>query len=187
MPPALEQLLVQHCAPTLLGAKAASLISLSRSVFECPCTLARQLHERFAPSGLCFTVLGGCARRVLLYVYRPALLQKALSCRRAQRILGACGYPLRGELEALLTHLRRRIGADGGFPHEIGLFLDYPPGDVEAFIQTGGAGCKLCGYWKVYTDVEAARRRFARFDDCRARLRHMLAAGQTLSALLEAA
>ena len=73
------------------------------------------------------------------------------------------------------------------FPHEIGLFLDYPVADVVGFARKGGADWKLCGYWKVYHDVEAARERFACFDACRACLCRMLAAGNTISQLLCAA
>ena len=106
-------------------------------------------------------------------------------CReKAIRILHfECHWMHRKEVPAL----RGRFDGGCGFPHEIGLFLDYPPEDVQAFIETGGEGCKLCGYWKVYHDVEAARERFACFDACRACLCRMLAAGNTISQLLCAA
>ena len=55
-----------------------------------------------------------------------------------------------------LARLRARLAQGGAFPHEIGLFLDYPADDVLAFVEKGGAGCKLCGYWKVYGDEEKA-------------------------------
>lgn len=62
-------------------------------------------------------------------------------------------------LAALLRHLRRRLLWREGFPHEIGLFLGYPPEDVQGFLaDPGGGRCKLCGHWKVYHDVEGARR-----------------------------
>ena len=89
-------------------------------------------------------------------------------------------------LGALLKHLKSRFGTSAEFPHEIGLFLDYPAADVEAFM-TGAAECKLRGYWKVYCDVEAARERFACYDACRQCMLRMLAAGSTISQLLRAA
>ena len=90
-------------------------------------------------------------------------------------------------LRAKLNCLQARFAEGGGFPHEIGLFLGYPPEDVRAFVATGGAGCKLCGYWKVYHNVEAARACFARYDACRDRLCRAIAQGTTISQLLCAA
>ncbi len=51
------------------------------------------------------------------------------------------------------------------FPHEIGLFLGYPPEDVYGFIHAR-LGAKCCGCWKVYGDVDAARRTFAKYRKC---------------------
>ena len=61
------------------------------------------------------------------------------------------------------------------FPHEIGLFLGYPPEDVEGFCRYQGQNYKLCGRWKVYGDREAACRRFQRYDHCRDALCRRLA------------
>ena len=95
------------------------------------------------------------------------------------------GYPVDGGLEAMLSALRRRLeGAD--FPHEIGLFLGYPPVDVEGFRRNGGRNCKLCGPWKVYGPVEEARQRFRTFHRCRAALCRRVASGMTLAQLFPA-
>lgn len=51
------------------------------------------------------------------------------------------------------------------FPHEIGLFLGYPPEDVEGFMQHRTD--VLCvSTWKVYGNLEAAQRTFARYKKC---------------------
>ena len=62
----------------------------------------------------------------------------------------------------------QRLAEKGDFPHEIGLFIGYPPHDVRAFIENGAKNCKCVGCWKVYGDVEAAKRQFARFKKCTA-------------------
>ena len=46
----------------------------------------------------------------------------------------------------------------GEFPHEVGLFLGYPPEDVEGFIENKACSCKLTGYRKVYSDEEKAKK-----------------------------
>ena len=85
------------------------------------------------------------------------------------RLLAQAGYPVEApfSLEQLLRCLSRRLRQSEGFPHEIGVFLGYPLEDVIGFCRHKGEGCKLCGYWKVYGDVDHAKQCFAAFDRCR--------------------
>ena len=50
----------------------------------------------------------------------------------------------------------------------------------------GGSGCRLCGEWKVYQDVEGARRQFRKFALCRSALCSRLERGCSLLSLLGA-
>lgn len=179
---ALERLLAVHCAPTLLGKKSASLISLPRSAgLE---QVLRSYNRQLAPVVL--LPICECNRRLLLLVCRPALMEESLAQPERRRLLSRLGYPAEGSPAALLRHLRTRFTGEG-FPHEIGLFLDYPVCDVEGFIRHRGEDCKLCGYWKVYGDVEAAKKRFAAYDSCRDYLCRGLSDGRTIAQLLPAA
>lgn len=54
-----------------------------------------------------------------------------------EEILKECGYA-GTSAEKALDHLERRIGQCEEFPHEIGLFLGYPLGDVRGFIENQG-------------------------------------------------
>ena len=54
----------------------------------------------------------------------------------------------------------------GEFPHEMGLFLSYPPEDVKGFIDHCASGFKCAGLWKVYGDEEKARSLFAKYKKC---------------------
>ena len=182
----LERRLADHCAPTLLGAKAASLLSLSEAEFPDLALALRQYNRALYRTGLRFIILRQLGGRFLVLVYRPAMLRSKLNLPEAKALLARFSYPENNCLGALLKHLKSRFGTSAEFPHEIGLFLDYPAADVEAFM-TGAAECKLRGYWKVYCDVEAARERFACYDACRQCMLRMLAAGSTISQLLRAA
>ena len=182
----LEQRLAEHCAPTLLGAKAASLFSLSQQDFpELPQRL-RNYNRTLHRTGVRFMLLRSVGARWMILVYRPALLRSRLAAPEARTILASLSYPDTACLGALLRHLKGRFSDGGDFPHEIGLFLDYPAADVAAFME-GRRECKLCGYWKVYCDVDAARETFACYDACRLCLCRMLAEGNTISQLLFAA
>ena len=75
------------------------------------------------------------------------------------------GYPCEscGKCLAALT---RKLRSGEGFPHEIGLFLSYPPEDVKGFIENHAANYKLSGLWKVYGDEKKAKELFAKYKKC---------------------
>lgn len=62
--------------------------------------------------------------------------------------------------------LSQRLRQSEEFPHEIGLFLGYPPEDVRGFIEHHADGSKCTGCWKVYGDETAARRKFDQYKKC---------------------
>lgn len=165
----LDRLLAAHCSPTLAGIKPASLVSICRTRFPHLSEQLRAYRAAFAPRGLRFEVVCTCRERRLLLVYQHTQLAQRMCDPCVQHMLRTFGYPVGEPLPALLAQLRRRIAQANGFPHEIGLFLGYPIEDVAGFIQYGGRGCKLCGYWKVYGDAEAASKLFNRLSRvCRA-------------------
>ena len=81
--------------------------------------------------------------------------------------------------EQCLERLSQRTACDE-FPHEIGVFLDYPVEDVRGFVQNSGCNYKLCGCWKVYGSVESARKKFAAYDKCREYLCRKLEQGEDI-------
>lgn len=181
-----EQTLAYHCAPTLAGIKPASMVSLPAKDYGDPAALLAEYGALFSRRGICFEVLCQCPRRTLLLVYRPALLAATLRAPMARALLRRTGYPPFGALAEQLAFLRRRMEQEE-FPHEIGLFLGYPPEDVAAFSVHHGENYKLCGHWKVYCDEESARRCFARYDRCRAALCRRLSHGCSLSEIFPVA
>ena len=70
-------------------------------------------------------------------------------------------------MEYALNRLKSRIGENNEFPHEIGVFLDYPLGDVIGFITNEGRNFKCAGCWKVYCDECACRKTFEKYKKCR--------------------
>ncbi len=170
-----EQKLAFHTAPSLLGIKAASLVSFKKSEFDIPANASR-FNDRAKAKELKIRMLHECGERVLILVYNERLLQKRLQDSAAAEILNSCGYSDLS-LEACLDRLSERIGADGGFPHEIGIFLDYPVEDVAGFIENNGDNFKLCGYWKVYGNAERAQRTFDNYNKCRRFLCRRLSEG----------
>jgi len=106
----------------------------------------------------------GCIR-ALIYIYRPGRLQRDLDVEEAKDILLRFGYE-ESNLDRCISRLADRIYECDEFPHEVGLFLGYPPEDVKGFIELGGRNSKASGYWKVYGDVGRAQKQFERFSKC---------------------
>ena len=81
------------------------------------------------------------------------------------KLLQARGYATQ-TCSRCIVSLMDRLRQSAEFPHEIGLFLGYPPEDVSAFMEHRDTGCKCVGFWKVYGDEQAARKTFARYKKC---------------------
>lgn len=108
--------------------------------------------------------------REVLFLYREDWLESYLKQEDVAAFLKSYGYQ-NGSLRQQLQYLGRQIAAfynkTGEFPHEMGVFLGYPLEDVRGFIDYRGENCKYIGYWKVYSDVDRAKRMFRRFDEAK--------------------
>lgn len=155
-----------HSAPTLLGIKCASLISLSATEFDIAVHSAI-FNRKAASKGLKSRILCSCGTKALLLVYNEKLLKKRLADTEIRKMLKSYGYPDELDLDGCLERLSQRISKTRDFPHEIGLFLGYPLEDVVGFIENKGGNFKLCGCWKVYGCEESARRTFENYEKCR--------------------
>lgn len=164
-----EDLIVRHCAPTLAGLKTGNMFTATFASEPQLDTEMRQLNHVLAKKGLRITVLRiacrACCLRALLYIYRPGQLQNDLNMEEAKDILMRFGYDASNP-DDCIRRLSDRIHECDDFPHEVGLFLGYPPEDVKGFIEFGGRKSKACGYWKVYGDVDRAQKQFERFTKC---------------------
>lgn len=160
-----EDVVVRHCAPTLAGLKTGNLfVTAYESETELDHEIA-ELNAVLGSRGLRVIRLRAENGKALIYLYRPCLLQSDLDHCEARKILSRFGYT-EAETGSCIARLKERIEAEGDFPHEIGLFLGYPPEDVKGFIKHGGRACKRCGYWKVYGDVQKAEKQFEKFSRC---------------------
>lgn len=160
------QKLAFHTAPTLLGIKCASLVSLSPAEFDIKFH-SEYFNRRAAAKGLKSRILCICRSRALMFVYSEKMLEKLLGDGSVRRVLAEHGYPEDISLEKCLDRLSMRIQESEIFPHEIGIFLGYPVEDVVGFIENKGENFKLSGVWKVYGSVESAKKTFANYDKCR--------------------
>ena len=177
-----EQKLAYFMAPSLLGIKCASLMSINKTEFSVLEHLER-FNARAHAKGLKLRLLCDCTNRALILLYQETLLQQQLQNPQVQLILRQQGYAEPVNLEAALQQLSERIRCSGEFPHEIGLFLSYPPEDVKGFIENKASNSKCVGTWKVYGDVDRAKALFAQFKRCTDIYCKLWQAGSSLEAL----
>lgn len=178
-----EETVVRLCAPTLAGMKTASLFAQEYESRRQVQGEVRQLNRVLVPRGLSAMPLHYGRRRALIYLYRPGRLRQDLRQAQAEAILRSRGYDPE-KPEQCIRRLRLRLGAEGEFPHEIGLFLGYPPEDVAGFIDHGT--CKCVGCWKVYGDEESAKKTFRQYKACTEVYCNRMRMGATLRELIVA-
>lgn len=160
-----EQLVVEHCSPTLAGIKTGNLFSCAYKNKTELYASVREINRKLGSKGIRVLPLRHSQKRALIYVYRPDVLGRDLSRKEATELLKQAGYENNSQTYCI-SELARRLRAKADFPHEVGLFLSYPPEDVRAFIENKGAECKCVGCWKVYGNEQEAQRTFQRYKNC---------------------
>lgn len=179
----LDQILAFHCAPTIGGLKPANLIAHKKIVEnESIINTINSLNR----NGVFLEILWATKYKELTLIFNRELLQSSLELPEIWGYLLVQGYPMYSNLETILSHLKTRIGKNGDFPHEIGLFLGYPLVDVLGFIKNKGEKCKICGYWKVYGDEQEARCLFDSYSKIRDEMCAQVQKGFSVAEILNA-
>jgi len=176
----LEQRLAALCAPVLCREKAANLVGLEHLKEE-------DLHKCLEGTGISSRILCRCEHRCQVFLYDEERLEAYYKRPEHQAFLAAYGYEeeeLKSALDRLASRYEEYRWHGQEFPHEIGLFLEYPLADIEGYLQ-GKEGKELFrGYWKVYANEEQARATFSRYDAAKERLTRAMCGSCSLSECL---
>ncbi len=160
-----EYMLVFYCSPTLAGIKTGSLFTCD---YKCRKNIhleIRRINRILVPKGLRLLPLRFHKGKALIYLYRPHQLENDLADHMASRLLKQCGYSLKNG-NYCIVELIEKLNLCRSFPHEIGLFLGYPPEDVNGFMNGSPFEYKYSGLWKVYGDVDKAKQTFSAYKSC---------------------
>ncbi len=161
----LEESIIRSCSPTLAGLKTGNIFctgfkdgnEMKRSI--------RSINKKLCGKGVRVIPLRFRNCRALIYVYRFHKLREDLLDADAAKLLHSYGYdPF--NMNRCIGCLKNRINTEKDFPHEIGLFIGYPPEDVKGFIENKAKKSKCTGCWKVYGDEEKARSTFIKYKKC---------------------
>ena len=174
-----ELQIVLQCAPTIAGLKTSNLLIVPKEQED-------KIRFVLRHSGLLGYRLVYDKKRVIFLVFNKEMLMSYLSKEDVKEFLSqfgyrtdAFGYSLRNFQERYDSFVHDRKE----FPHEIGLFLGYPPVDVECFIKNPCDGVKCVGCFKAYSNPEKAKRLFKRYDDCTKAYCELNKKGKTLEEL----
>lgn len=157
--------MVLQCAPLLKGIKAACMMNVDRRYLD-------KWSVVLTDTGIKHKILAMENSKCLVIFYREQDLKTHLRKKEISLFLKEFGYDER-DLEVVLDKVAERIRSCSEesfcFPHEIGVFLDYPLEDIRGFIQNEGKRYLTTGYWKVYHNPDQAEYTFQRYDyakDC---------------------
>lgn len=170
-----EQELIEHCSPTLASIKAASLFTYTYKSLKELHVRVVYWNSKMKRKGITFDILSENVgvNKALIYVYRRADLEKILNREDIKNFLLQQGYladdgiNVSVNCENIILQLKKKFEKSNQFPHEIGIFLEYPIGDVKGFIENHGCNCICTGYWKVYCNEEEAEKTFRKYKKCR--------------------
>ena len=168
---------VTQCAPVLKGVKISNLITMKPGGW-------RKIRAYLKKSRIICIPLYADAEKEVLFLYRYEQLERHLKNREVREFLRGCGYES-FEVASVLVRLRRRYqlyaGISKEFPHELGVLLGYPVGDVQGFIDNRGENSLTSRYWKVYQNPKEAERIFDLYDRVKEQALKEIMCGRTLS------
>ena len=158
-----EEMIIRHCSLTLAGIKTGNMFSCKYDSIYNMREDIRNLNIRLKNNGIRVLPLRFRNNNALIYIYRPLKLSIDLQNKIARNILKEYGYDyLRPN--RCINKLIHKLDDNKVFPHEIGLFLGYPPVDVLGFINN--KECKFVGFWKVYENENKAKKIFLKYQNC---------------------
>ena len=168
---------VTQCAPVLKGVKISNLITMKPGGW-------RKIRAYLKKSRIICIPLYADAEKEVLFLYRYEQLERHLKNREVREFLRGCGYES-FEVASVLVRLRRRYrlyaGISKEFPHELGVLLGYPVGDVQGFIDNRGENSLTSHYWKVYQNLKEAEKIFDLYDRVKEQALKEIMCGRTLS------
>lgn len=165
-------MILYSIAPTLLDSKPSVLMNFSKNNNNLLNLWSSNGGLLEGLRGIQYYELKRTENNSTVLFYKKEALQNILNCKDINEYLCMAGYEGCKTIEEYLKLLKYKFQKE--CPHEIGLFLGIPLSDVKCFIQFKGDKFKLCGYWKVYDDMEGALNTFRNYDLAKDKIMDMI-------------
>jgi hypothetical protein len=165
-----DEWLFTNASAVLLSEKPGELLCFHPSNFDLTESLSmRFIGNRCKEWGVDFFRLHSNGSKVKLIIYSEERVTARLKMVPPCVLHGRLRYPREINAEAFLSELSMRWTHSGKIPHEIGFALGYQVEDVMGFMGMEPLECKgFCG-WRVYGDIEEAKRLGRAFGAARCR------------------
>ena len=178
-----DQMMIHFASPTVCGIKPANMFSVRDEHFSC--SAFAEWRKEFAKHGIVARSVKSSDGVNLVLVYNVCLEREIFADDFVCDYLRCKGYYECPDVSKTISRLLCRIKTGRGFPHEIGIILGYPVLDVTAFEKHEGQGCKYCGCWESYTDIEHAKNCTCRYKNCSHICKKWFDEGYSLSQIIE--
>ena len=149
----IQEKAAEQCAPVIFGIKPSNLLIIEQSY-------AKALKSLVETTGLKVRCFEHREERQVWFMFREEPLYRQLMDPDNRAFMKQFGYTEDMTMDEMLVYAAKRFreykAGKADFPHEMGIFLGYPLGDVKGFIEHHGRNCLCSGYWKVYENEEKA-------------------------------
>ncbi|WP_046655809.1 DUF3793 family protein [Clostridium tetani] len=158
-------ILAYNIAPSILKNKPSTIVNLSknnRNLYALWDKYGEEFQRYFSVET--YSLKDTNDFKLKLF-YRKESLENHLHKKENINFLQKIGYNESKDIEGYLDMLKIRYESE--CPHELGVFLGIPLEDIEGFIDNSTEDYLLTGYWKVYNNVEEAKKTFEEYDKAR--------------------
>lgn len=161
----LKYTILYHGAPTFYANKPSTVITFNKFGINMY-GLWKMYKKDFIDNILYkYIELFDNGKRCTVLFYHEKNLINTIYCKDNMEFLQRYGYNSNMSILEILNYLKIRYY--NFCPHEIGIFLGFPVKDVKEFIYGEKSNYLLCGYWKVYHDLEEAKKIFTIYDEAK--------------------
>lgn len=169
----IETQLALQCAPLITGLKISNLLNVAIQNE----VMVRTFLKKAEISYYCLLRTDS---KVIFLLFNRKKLEQYLLQNEALELLAEEGYTeltLGKVLRTFQKRYQKHLEEKSDFPHEMGILLGYPIGDVKGFIEHKGQHFLHSGYWKVYENEQETVLLFQQFEHAKETLIRMLSEG----------
>jgi len=169
-----------QCSPLLTGIKISNLLITN-------CENEHLVRQLFKNTLFSAEMIYKSDKKITFLIFQEDKLVDYLSGKEENALLNFLGYnemKLPEIFAEFSNRFARYMENRENFPHEMGLFLEYPVDDVIGFIDNQGKKYLHIGYWKVYGNLQKALETFERYNVAKENIVRMLAQGVTIERIM---
>lgn len=170
-----------QCAPLILGLRSSLFLTVTDWQLK---RIGNILRDR----KISFYKISENRGRMAVLLFYEKKMKEYFADDSVRKLLSSLGYSA-GNLYDFMEHFAKRyeefLQKGNTFPHEMGIFLGYPPEDVIGYLENAGNNYLCAGYWKVYENAQEKRRMFSQFDWAQSVLVSLILQGKSLGEAVE--